>query len=454
MTDKVLKKIEGTIDKYGLLEKNDRVLVALSGGADSVFLLNILLVLREKYNLHVFAAHVNHLLRGKDADEDENFCKKLCKEKGVPLFVKRENVALLAKEQSVSDEVAGRMVRYGFFYEIKEKEKINKIATAHNADDNAETSLYRFIRGSGVRGLAGIPYKNGDIIRPVLDVTRKEIEEFLKENNFSFVTDKTNFEEIYTRNILRLSLIPKIEKEINRGFKKSLLSNISLYNECADFLEECTENTFSGCARFNGKFVEIDRDKLLGNHSFIQKSVLKKAINALGSEDTSENVGFCITVLENKKSSVNISGNITVESKYGKLYFYKEKAKPFIYENVSEYVEIKETGAVITFSDCEKIEKNAGKNVFFADKNKLCNIMVRSKKDGDFFYPSGRKNQKVKLKDFFINNKIPSFLRNEIPIVCSGDDVVWIAGFRRDKRFEANENTTNILKMEIICGGD
>ena len=222
MKNDILQKVKISIEKKDLLKNGDSVLVALSGGADSVFLLNIMLLLKDEFNLSIYAAHINHMLRGKEADYDEEFCRTLCKKNDIKLFTHRADVALIAKETSVSEEVAGRNVRYTFFNEILEKENIQKIATAHNFDDNIETVFMRFIRGTGISGLCGIPYKNNNIIRPILDIKRSEIEDFLSECNADYVTDKTNFEQIYTRNKIRLGIIPEIEKNINRFSKKSI----------------------------------------------------------------------------------------------------------------------------------------------------------------------------------------------------------------------------------------
>ncbi|MBR6645957.1 MAG: tRNA lysidine(34) synthetase TilS, partial [Clostridia bacterium] len=199
----ILDKVCKTIEKHNLLTFGDSVLCALSGGADSVCLLRVLCLLKEKYDLKIFAAHINHMLRGESADSDEEFAKELCKNFDVPFYSKKIDVLKYAKEHSQSTEEAGREVRYNFFYELCDTYNINKIATAHNLNDNTETVVMRFIRGTGINGLSGIPYKNNNIIRPILDLSRKEIEAFLKDENISFVTDKTNFEPVYFRNKVR-----------------------------------------------------------------------------------------------------------------------------------------------------------------------------------------------------------------------------------------------------------
>lgn len=448
--DKVLSKIELTIEKHSLLNRGESVLAALSGGADSVFLLNALLILKDKLNITVYAAHVNHGLRGADAESDELFCESFCKKNGVKLFVKKADVKKIAAETSVSEEVAGRNVRYAFFNEITEKYGIDKIATAHNSDDNAETVLMRFLRGTGVNGLCGIPYKNKNIIRPALDVSREEIEFFLSKNNIPFVTDKTNFEEIYTRNKIRLRLLPFIEKEINSGIKNTLLSNIAVYNKCEDFLKESENAAFNECVRKRSFYFEADIKKLLKKHEYVAGAVVKRIISELGAECSASAVCACINVLNGKTKKINISGKITAETAYGKMFFYGDVPKISPTKAENGVINIAETGKKIVFTKAEKICFNAGKNVFYADGDKLKNIYARSRKDGDFFYPIEDGTKKVKLKDFFINNKIPSFLRDTVPVLISENNVVWLAGLRHNVRFAANENTKNIMRIEVF----
>ena len=196
-----------TIENHGMLQKNDRVIVALSGGADSVTLLDILNSVKEKYNLTIFLAHINHGLRGDEADRDENFCRELSQKYNAEIFVKKANVKELAKQQKISEELCGRNVRYSFFEELADKLNA-KIATAHTASDNAETLLFNIARGSSVAGVASIPPIRGRIIRPLIEVTRTRIEQYCSEHNLNYVTDSTNLTDDYTRNNIRHNVIP------------------------------------------------------------------------------------------------------------------------------------------------------------------------------------------------------------------------------------------------------
>ena len=211
------QKVLDTIKKYNLIEDGDKVIVGVSGGPDSICLINLLNDIKndKKINFELMVCHINHMIR-EEAGEDEEFVKKYCEEKQIPFFVKHVNVEELANDMKIGTEEAGRKVRYDFFEEILDKTGANKIATAHTKNDNAETVLMNLIRGSGTSGLKGIKaIRDGKYIKPLIDISREEIEEYCKENNLNPRHDKTNDENIYTRNKIRNILIPMLKEEFN-----------------------------------------------------------------------------------------------------------------------------------------------------------------------------------------------------------------------------------------------
>ena len=224
------KEFLKTIENNNLIKNGDRVLVGLSGGADSVYLLRALLAIKEEHNLSISAAHINHGIR-ETAKRDEDFVKDLCDKFSVPLFIDHINMNDIAKKYKITSEEAGRKARYNFFNSI---ENIDKIALAHNLDDNAETILFRIIRGTGIQGLTGIPINRDKIIRPILNTKRIEIIEELKALNQEYMVDETNLSNDYTRNKIRNLLIPYIEEEFNNKFKDAL---IRLKDNSIDSLE-------------------------------------------------------------------------------------------------------------------------------------------------------------------------------------------------------------------------
>ena len=260
MKDKVLK----TMQSRGMLPFGS-VLVGLSGGADSAALLYLLCRLSEELGFAVYAAHVNHGLRGAAADADERFSEALCKLLGVEFRVLRADVKGEAEKRGMSEELAGRCVRYEFFDKLASEHNIDRIATAHHKNDNAETILMNFVRGTGIKGLCGIPYTRGKIIRPLLDCTRAEIERYCGENSIEYVTDMTNLDTVYTRNKARHILIPEIEREFNPAFVDTITHNAQLLMLEEDYMRAETEKAYAGTVSdgaaerlyFDGVFVAI-----------------------------------------------------------------------------------------------------------------------------------------------------------------------------------------------------
>ncbi|MFH1001963.1 MAG: tRNA lysidine(34) synthetase TilS, partial [bacterium] len=213
------EKVLQTIKKFDMLSFNDRILIGISGGPDSVTLLNILLSFKKRYNLSFFIAHLDHMLRGRESDEDVNFVKNLAQVFGLPCEIKSSNLTKITRKEHLTLEEAARKYRYKFFLETARKFETNKIALGHNADDQVETVLMRFLRGSGLEGLMGIPPVRGKIIRPLIECSRTEIEEYCKENKIEYRVDSSNKEVVYFRNKIRLELLPLLSKSYNKNIK-------------------------------------------------------------------------------------------------------------------------------------------------------------------------------------------------------------------------------------------
>ena len=225
-----------------MLSQNDKVLIALSGGKDSVALLLFLTHYAKMLNITLYAAHVNHMIRSDEADNDERFCRELCEEKGVVFFSKRFNIPEIAREKSVSVEEAAREIRYGYFDELTKRYGIDKIATAHTASDNTETVLYNIMRGSGTQGICGIPPVRDNIIRPLIFCTKEQTEEYCNTKGVSFCIDRTNFDDVYDRNNIRLNIVPHMKK---RNFSiDDSVSHLSYIARCDRMLiSSIFENT-------------------------------------------------------------------------------------------------------------------------------------------------------------------------------------------------------------------
>ena len=242
--NKLEEKVLTTINKYHMLEDGDKAVIGVSGGPDSITLLNVLNNLKGKLNIKIYVAHINHMIR-KEADEETEYVKEFCAKIGVEFFAKRIKVEEEAKRLKIGTEEAGRIIRYDFFEEVAKKVKATKIATAHNSNDNAETVLMNIIRGASISGLKGIEkVRNGKIIRPIIECNRNEIEEYCRENNLEPKYDKTNQENVYTRNKIRNLLIPYLQKEFNPNIIETINRLSTLAAEEEQFINKIVEREY------------------------------------------------------------------------------------------------------------------------------------------------------------------------------------------------------------------
>lgn len=330
-------KVKTTIKKYDLIKNGDNIVVGVSGGPDSMTLLNVLINLKEERNLKITVAHINHMIR-EEAEEETKYVENFCKEKNIECFIKREKVEELAKDNRVGTEEAGRAVRYAFFDEVLEKVKANKIATAHNANDNAETVLMNIIRGSGTSGLKGIePIRENKYIRPLIECNRDEIEQYCEEKKLQPKIDKSNAENIYTRNKIRNLLLPYIKDNFNPNIITSLnrLSEVALMEN--QFIEKKVKETYK----------EVLLEEKLGNAALQRKNIVILDLKKFNKLDlviknrlmlytigrvlgTSQNiekvhiedlVKLCKNNIGNKYLTPN--KNIKVMVNQGKIYFEK-----------------------------------------------------------------------------------------------------------------------------------
>ncbi len=278
-----IDKVKDTILKYNLLEKYDKVLVALSGGPDSVALLFSLKALKKEFMLDLYAAHLDHKFRGEESREDMRFCKRLAEKLGVPIACGEKDVPALANEKGISSEEAARQERYDFLMQTAADMGIKKIAVGHNSDDQAETVLMRTLRGAGTAGLGGMSFskKIGGyaVIRPLMELSRKEIERFISENDISVRKDSSNDETVFTRNKIRHEVLPFLEKEFNPNLKDVLCNMAENLREENDFINKYSKRKFRGMSRRNGKKeILLDIRKLKKQEPAVMKRIVRAAL--------------------------------------------------------------------------------------------------------------------------------------------------------------------------------
>lgn len=329
------EKVLNTIKKYKLIENGDRLVLGVSGGPDSISMLKILNDIRNDKNLHmkfdIIAAHVNHMIR-EEAKDDEEFVKEFCERINVPFYSKSIDVQKIANNNKIGTEEAGRNARYEFFDEILEKTNSNKIAIAHNKNDKIETIIMNMLRGSGISGLKGIePIKNNKYIRPLIECERFEIEQYCRENNIDARIDRTNFENVYTRNKIRNVVIPYIKKEFNPNIIQTMDRLSDLVKEEDEYLERFVQNEYKNLIieekqdefimdlkGFNKEEKVIKSRLLLYTISRILGST--KGIEKIHIEDV---IKLCENNIGNKYLTPN--KNIKILVKTGKIYFIKQK---------------------------------------------------------------------------------------------------------------------------------
>lgn len=436
-------KVLNYIKEHNLLNQGDSIICAVSGGADSVCMLHILTELQEVFSLKLYVAHLNHCLRGKDADRDEEFVKKISEQYGLPFYSKKVDVAKLSKELKQSCEETGRNARYEFFNELKTTLNADKIATAHNADDNIETVLMRLIRGTDLKGLTGISSANDfDVIRPILCLKRSEIEDYINCKGLDFVTDETNFENDFSRNKIRNIIIPSIKKELNESFSDVFLAEIENFNDANDYVEKNVDLIFRKLAKIHSSYISYDVDKLMQYDKYIVKRIIKKSIFELTQKNTVNKL--CNVVYDSLSNDTQISINEELDCyiKYGKLFFVtKNIFSEFLYEipDVGVY-KIPECNIAINVEYTNEKPMYSDKNILYIDI--AFPFIVRSRKDGDKISLSDGCNKKI--KDILIDEKIPSFLRNGYPVFEKDGTIFWLSGIRDNVSCRANNKINNI----------
>ena len=430
----MLKKIKSAIEKYAMIKNGETVCCALSGGADSVALLIGLSELSGEMGFTLTAVHINHLLRGEESFRDENFCRNLCEKMDVPLTVFQRDAAAFSHSLGMSVETGAREMRY----EIFEKLPADKICTAHNLDDNAETLIFRMARGTGLKGLTGIPPVRGKIIRPLLFCTRKEIERFLAERGQDFVTDSTNLTDDYARNKIRHRIIPAMS-EICGGFPNNVENLTVSLSEDEDFLTSTALNH--------------KNDDLRTLHPAVRKRVIILHLKEQGLAVSNQQVEAVENIIGGGKITF---GNVVLQVRDGRLYFTEKEAKEEIssqnIKNEGEYAFSSDKIVIISKAKSEKmnkaqiINKNSTTDLLDYDKIKG-SIVLRNRLRADKIKTVGGKHTKELRK--LLQEKLPIWEREKSAVVADELGVVWSEHFGIADRVKPDNNSENLLKIEI-----
>lgn len=442
-TRHVHQKVQSFIEQEHLLSPNAKVLAALSGGADSVALLHILRAL--EYNC--VAVHCNFHLRGEESDRDEAFVQKLCAKLEIPLHITHFETIKYAQENRLSIEMAARQLRYNWFYEILKQENAEAIAVAHHADDNIETLLMNLTRGTGLKGLTGIPVRNEKVVRPLLCLERKTIDAYITDNKLEFVVDSTNNENEYLRNKFRNVLLPLLE-ELNPAVRNTLYNSIERFRGTYDIYARAIDTIRQQILKKENDYVSIDIALLKQQAN--AETVLYELLQDFGFHaDTISNIACS---LDGQAGKVFFSEHfrLTKDRDFLIVEQYEQKSEASFFINVN----YSENDSPIPI----QLKKLLQDEYFLLSKDKNCvhldldtlrfPLELRRWKAGDSFYPLGMKQQK-KVSDFLIDEKVSRPDKENTWVLLSDNNIVWIVGHRIDNRFKVRPKTCQILEICI-----
>ena len=473
----MLDKVRQTIAEYRMLNRGDKVVTAVSGGPDSVALLKALTILADEYGLSLMVAHLNHGLRGEEADREEDFVRTLCRGMGLEFAGKKISMPARGERGGKSPEDFCRGERYAFLTQTAKDCQATKIALGHHLHDQAETMLMNFLRGSGAEGLRGmLPVREGVFIRPLLKVTRDEIFVFLEKEGLNFMTDSSNSQDFYLRNRIRHQLMPLLKDGYNPQVEETLARTAEIMRLDNEYMELAIEDLLRRWGVFCGegnKTVPIPY--FLELHEALQHRLIKALLTRTLSPE--KGIGFrhvqAVTALAQSgegRGSLYLPGGITVQREYDLLIVSRKAgfdAAPCRYLSgaaqrekshfsypveIPGRVNVAEAGMAITFQFVAKPPSYAlgRERVVYMDYETLRPpLAVRNVKPGDRIQPLGMAGTK-KLKSLFIDEKIPRRQRDKIPLLIDRQSILWVIGVRMSEQVKITDKTTRALRIEIV----
>jgi tRNA(Ile)-lysidine synthase len=449
----LLEKCQRFITDHSLLKPGDRILLAVSGGIDSMVMLDVFLELQPTWNFSLAVAHVNHQLRGTDSEKDEQFVQAAAQARGMQFLSVRVDVHAYQSENRLSKQEAARALRYAFFEQARIETRSDVVATAHQADDNAETVLMNALRGAGVRGLSGIPLRRepGSIIRPLLFAYRTEIEHYAAARNLRHREDASNASLAYTRNAVRQKLIPFLNDELQTDSSRSLNRVSALMRSLGEKLSLETAKISANIISVRGGATALAIRALQSQPLILQEEVLLGVLRNLGIEPTTQKVQACLELCNQPTGrSLDLSADWCILHDRGELLLHRRMAvEPFSRE-ITVGQEYDFGGFRFTARPLERVpnrfDHRDGTEVVDADR--VGHMVLRTWRDGDWFVPLGMKGRK-KVSDYFVNAKISTIEKQATPILESDGAIVWVCGYRLDQRFSISGSTKRALELRF-----
>ncbi|WP_291137972.1 tRNA lysidine(34) synthetase TilS [Flavobacterium sp. UBA7663] len=434
----MLAKFQHHIEQNFFQLKDKKLLLAVSGGVDSMVLLDLFYKLR----FDICVVHCNFQLRGKESDADEMLVRETCQDRFIPYFIESFDTLKFSKENKLSIQLAARKLRYDWFQEIISL-GFDYVLTAHHLDDNVETFLINFIRGTGLEGLTGIPAQNKKIVRPLLPFSREEIENYAQQNKIRWREDSSNASDKYFRNKLRHNIVPTL-KELNTGFLDSYQNTINHLQQAESLVDDASKLVYEKVVEVNENQVEIHLNSLLQFKNY--KAYLYQWLKEYGFSAWND----IYDLVEAQSGKQVFSETHVLLKDREKLILSERKSSNnsavFIIESIESKVNIP---LKLTFNKVVNIFETVS-NCIFVDENKIkFPLTIRKWQEGDYFYPSGM-NGKKKLSKYFKDEKYSLFDKENQWLLCSEDQIIWVIGKRADNRFRATETTQQIIKIEVI----
>ncbi len=473
---KLLQTVEETIAAYGMLKPKDSVIIGVSGGPDSVALLHVLFLIAPRFSLKLGVAHLNHCLRRNDSDKDAQFVELLAKKYDLSFYTHKTDVRKYRIDNKLSLEEAARRVRYTFLNNVASTMKYNKIAVGHHSDDNAELILMNIFRGSGTKGLSGIPpVRDHKIIRPLITLNRSEIIDFLSQNKIDYITDASNTDTKYFRNRVRHDLIPLLKTAYNPKISDTLNRLSSIIRSEEEWIDDVVHPFYEKTVLDVQKnYIILSVSMLNRYHPALKRRIIRMTIEKIKGDLRRirfVNINSAIGLLEKRPDygKVDLPDRIRIQRDRDALYVIKEKrilrdvsekyghSDTFAFEYQIEKFEsvlIREIGAAIKFTEIrmEKVldYRYTGQHTGFFDKETISFPMViRNFRPGDAFKPLGVGGTQ-KLKKYFIDKKVPRNERIKCPILLSRGKIIWVVGHRIDESVKVMPSTRNVLKVELL----